>query len=120
MKMAVLVLDALALFAGAFILITTARVHGMRAAVHFVRLCCVVMGLFVLVQMRWSNLFDMIDGRDVLDDFMDVHNAVALTFFFYVMSIVILYGYDVWARRFGGATVNSATEKTSERSASPV
>lgn len=108
MSKAVLVLDAAALVLGAFILVTSARTHGMRATVHFVRLCCVVMVLFAAVQMRWSNLFDKIEGIEVLDDFMDVHNALALTFSFYVMSIIVLAIYDAWERRFSSTKAETS------------
>ena len=115
MTKGVIFLDVATIALGACVLIATVRTHGMRATVHLVRRCVFIMALFTFVQMRWTHRFDIIEGQEVLDDFMDVHNTVALTFSFYVMSILVLSAYSAYERWTG--RVSSATETAQDRDA---
>lgn len=100
MKPAVLLLDVGVLCAGAWILIHSVKTHGMPATVSLVRLITVIMALFTAAQARWEDMFDAALGRaEILNDFTDTKNGLLLTMCFYIMSMVLLFAYDVYMKR---------------------
>lgn len=105
MNPVVLLLDLFFLAIGAWVLIHSVHAHGMRATVSLVRLITLIMALFTAAQTRWEDVFDAALGRaELLNDFVDTKNGVLMTMSFYIMSVLLLYSYDVYMRRFNSTT----------------